>query len=369
MSHRQEQKKSADEYRDQIVKMELEMKNQIDELEKIQTARAEVGVESEETSVDYGIKKANKSHENASGSGSAQASTSSKNIPRFAINAFSGMATTSKKEFSELYDYGSPVDDKAGNGVTLLYNTHSMPKGLSKKQESNILYGNNVIQNLSVTQATNQCQQMDVVTIASGNARKKSCVAIVQNYDNYSVQKWMRKDNDLSKELVAGSRAQTEKGRRYRAPSKNAIHNHWKLLQTYFNSVDTVLKELKPIAEKVAKDNTIIVMTCNMGQSDMLMNYVCNAKAKGLDLSNILVFPTDQDTKELAEGLGLTTFFDEKVSIFRVSHNDLFICCAFSRLILYGSIINISFSIYKCPKEFWPIAKRRSQTLRGQSLR
>ena len=60
--------------------------------------------------------------------------------------------------------------------------------------------------------------------------------------------------------------------------------------------------------------NTIIVMTCNMGQSELLVNFVCNAHSKGYDLSNVLVFPTDQSTKELAEGLGLATFYDEKVS-------------------------------------------------------
>jgi hypothetical protein len=43
------------------------------------------------------------------------------------------------------------------------------------------------------------------------------------------------------------------------------------------------------------------------------MNFVCNAKAKGLDVSNVLVFPTDQETKDLAEGMGLATFYDEKV--------------------------------------------------------
>jgi hypothetical protein len=42
------------------------------------------------------------------------------------------------------------------------------------------------------------------------------------------------------------------------------------------------------------------------------MNFVCNAKAKGLDVSNVLVFPTDQETKDLAEGMGLATFYDEK---------------------------------------------------------
>lgn len=84
------------------------------------------------------------------------------------------------------------------------------------------------------------------------------------------------------------------------------------MLQKYFANFEGVIGELKPIAEKVAVKNTIIVMTCNFGQSELLMNFVCNAKAKGMDISNVLVFPTDQETKDLAEGLGLATFHDEK---------------------------------------------------------
>ncbi|EJK73664.1 hypothetical protein THAOC_04700 [Thalassiosira oceanica] len=50
---------------------------------------------------------------------------------------------------------------------------------------------------------------------------------------------------------------------------------------------------------------------------DMQSGAVCAAnelcmlgKATGFDLGQILVFPTDMETKELAEGLGLTTYFD-----------------------------------------------------------
>ena len=71
--------------------------------------------------------------------------------------------------------------------------------------------------------------------------------------------------------------------------------------------------ELKPIAEKVAKQNTVVTMVCNFGQSELLLNFVCAAKSRGLDISSILIFATDEETKELAEGIGLTVFFDKTV--------------------------------------------------------
>jgi hypothetical protein len=41
------------------------------------------------------------------------------------------------------------------------------------------------------------------------------------------------------------------------------------------------------------------------------MNFACSARTRGFDLSQVLVFATDLKTKALAEGLGLTAFYDE----------------------------------------------------------
>ena len=45
------------------------------------------------------------------------------------------------------------------------------------------------------------------------------------------------------------------------------------------------------------------------------MNFACSARARGLDISNVLVFATDEETKELAEGVGLAAYFDKRVSV------------------------------------------------------
>jgi hypothetical protein len=61
------------------------------------------------------------------------------------------------------------------------------------------------------------------------------------------------------------------------------------------------------------KQDTVIVLTCNLGQSELLLNFACSARARGLDLKSVVVFPTDIETKELAEGMGLATFYEEKL--------------------------------------------------------
>lgn len=53
-------------------------------------------------------------------------------------------------------------------------------------------------------------------------------------------------------------------------------------------------------------------MVCNFGQSQLLLNFACAARSKGLDVSSVLVFATDKETKELAEAIGLAVYFDER---------------------------------------------------------
>ena len=74
------------------------------------------------------------------------------------------------------------------------------------------------------------------------------------------------------------------------------------------------MTELRPIAAKVAKQNTVVVMVVNHGQSELLLNFACAAKSRGLDTSAVLVFATDEEARDLAAGIGLTVFFDKTVS-------------------------------------------------------
>jgi hypothetical protein len=91
---------------------------------------------------------------------------------------------------------------------------------------------------------------------------------------------------------------------------------HWEALRTYFNTLETTIKELKPIVEKININNTIISMVCNFGQSSLQMNFACSSRARGFDFSNVLIFATDRETLELAQSLGLNAYFDEKVRFY-----------------------------------------------------
>lgn len=100
-------------------------------------------------------------------------------------------------------------------------------------------------------------------------------------------------------------------GTHHYLPDPKVTRKHWSVLHKYFETIDSVLQELRPLTEKAAKHNTLVVMFSNFGQSELIVNFCCSARARNLDLSSVLVFATDEETKELVEGLGLTVFYNK----------------------------------------------------------
>ena len=224
-----------------------------------------------------------------------------------------GLARTSKMDFMSYFDSGSPINQEEGE-VIIMYNTKSSLPHVKTKEVMGDT-GDGIV-SLSLSESIQNCDMMHVATIPIKNERV--CTAIVQDYENWHTRRWARKDGTVGSNGEVAfrpiNRGQTDRGRTFRVPTEKQMKKHWEALLEYFKNFEDVLAELKPIAEKVAIDNTVIVMTCNIGQSELLMNFVCNARAKGLNIDNVLVFPTDEETKDLAEGLGLATFFDKRVS-------------------------------------------------------
>jgi hypothetical protein len=103
------------------------------------------------------------------------------------------------------------------------------------------------------------------------------------------------------------------------APGERSAIANQALLETYFSRLDDTLSKLGPIAKACAgRDNTVIVMVCNTGQSELLINFICSAQARGFGdvvREKVLVFATDEGVLDIAQGLGLRAFYDEEVSV------------------------------------------------------
>ena len=173
-----------------------------------------------------------------------------------------------------------------------------------------------MVPEMAVEDAVESCEYLNVVLTDHGN--RHQCLAIIPQYESYHVQKWMRLDDsskvDPKAELKLVSRGQKNGPNEFNPPSESDTRKHWEMLQQYFQNVDDVLGDLKPILSKIAVDNTVIVMVVNFGQSELLMNFVCSARARKFDLSNVIVFTTDEESTKLVTSLGLTAYYDKRVS-------------------------------------------------------
>lgn len=227
-----------------------------------------------------------------------------------------GMIHTPKDDFVSHFDMGVPIDlpQKGYEDVLIIYNNKkAMPPKLQAHPPDGITP-------LDTQSAIENCDYLNII-LTNHDAGRQQCVALVPQYESYHIQKWMRvpktgtsgRKLDHKYNLEPVSRGHQSNGKeQFAPPLAKHTQQHWDMLRTYLASIDDVLADLKPIVEKIKRKNTVIVMVCNFGQSELLINFACSARARGLSTENVIVFATDQETKDLAEGVGLAAYFDQR---------------------------------------------------------
>jgi len=243
----------------------------------------------------------------------------SKSIQHFA----QGLVKVSKDDLMSTFDFGVPPNPNTKSyDALILYNKHdSLPSNKTISRAAQYKDPTQqTLPHISAKEATENCDTMNVVlTNNPGNTRQ--CLALVGGqYQSYHIQRWMRRrsDNkgmlDPSMPLILTSKGYTANGKQEFVPPKEKhVKAHQQKLLTYLTEIDSIKANLREILKKISIHNTVVVLTCNQGQSELLMNFACSANARGFDLSNLLVFPTDTETDELAKRMGLTTFYEEKL--------------------------------------------------------
>jgi hypothetical protein len=220
----------------------------------------------------------------------------------------------------DTFDFGVPINaESEGMDALILYNKRdALPSDEDDARAIRHEDPTRPLPLLSAKTATENCDTMNVVlTNNPGNTRQ--CFALVGGqYQSYHVQRWTRRPDgngplDPDMPLKLTSRGWNKNGRRdFVPPTEMHVRQHQERLLTYLTEADMIKSRLKQTLEKM-KQSTVIVLTCNLGQSELLLNFACSARARGLDLKNVVVFPTDAETKELAEGMGLETFYEENL--------------------------------------------------------
>lgn len=241
-------------------------------------------------------------------------------FPESISKVFQGYSTVPRDEFNQLIDVGVPLDKttKGAEDVLVLYtNDKTLPNSDSA---------------LTAEDALENCDTVKVVLQDLHSDSSRQCFAILPQWESYHVHKFMRVSDpikgtghiDMKKPLSLVARTHSQKGKfdgYFDLPSlEKDTTPFYNVLLDYLQNLDRALDELKPFLENVMEkatdpgSNTLVVMTSNIGQSMLLRNFVCNARAKGaVDLSHVVVIATDKATLDLCNELGLAAWFDEPI--------------------------------------------------------
>jgi Nucleotide-diphospho-sugar transferase len=246
--------------------------------------------------------------------------TMSRKFPRSLDNMFVDYGTVPRQSFNEHLEIGVPFDPTIAGAEDVLV-LYTSQKSLPTAAKNSSLY------RLPSEQAFENCHSVKVI-LQEHNKRRKSqqCIAIVPQWESYYVHKFMRlprtkfKTNvDYKYPLRYVSRSHSDDGKFATVPMLlGHTDTYYKVLQEYLANLDRVVYDLHALLrvkrrKGPSNSNAFIVMVCNLGQSALLHNFICNAKAKNIDLSRVVVFATDEATKTLCEGLGITVFYDKSI--------------------------------------------------------
>lgn len=174
--------------------------------------------------------------------------------------------------------------------------------------------------------ATENCNTMRVVTVKNPNTAdpaNKVCLAIQGNGDPHyhHVHKWMRTKSgqfqieSRYKPLPHHRQALSKTYYMDKPPKPVLTREAFAVLQEYLAVKASVVGDLEAMMERdsMNKKNFVVIMVCNQAHAEVLLNYVCSARAVQMPLEKVLLFATDRETYELGNDLGLTTYYNEQL--------------------------------------------------------
>jgi Nucleotide-diphospho-sugar transferase len=254
-----------------------------------------------------------------------------------------GAATTDLNDFVRALPLGAPLNGNKGvatdrsKGVLLLYlSAAALPDPAGEQRRTNSS-GGAIWQGAPLEEATRNCRQIKhaLTSTQSFMRSDRSCVVLVgrgRSAEEFHVQKWKRPNSAVAGQAAAKKSSAWNLAGRYEYIDDRSFNAGMRIvprtktqalsrmeLQSYLGAFDSALDALRPLAESVARagtdkvQGTVIVLVTNYGHSVLLRNYVCAARAVGMDTDKILVVATDRPTLELGRSLGVATFYHEQL--------------------------------------------------------
>ena len=237
-------------------------------------------------------------------------SSTNSTFPATMANFIVDFTTVDRVQLNALLEIGVPLDDtvKGAEEALILYPSAKSRPSTHHKTTTR----------LTAAEATQNCQTVKLVLTEP--IQRDTCIALMPQWESYYVHKFMRLPKaggamDPKHPLRYVSRSHNNKGQHSGVPDyKRTTEPSYKELVAYLGVLDATVAELKPLLEPIATPKkSVIVSVVNYGQALLFENFLCNAKAKGLDTSHILLFATDDKTYKLAKEYGVAVYYNAAI--------------------------------------------------------
>jgi hypothetical protein len=227
-----------------------------------------------------------------------------------------GVSSIHRTEFAGKFPLGTIVTNNTrpeeNQLVMVLHNSRNLPRDKTRQIED-------LSEHYNLSNVLGNCQTIKTIYSSISGQNSKECTAIVADQESFDVLQWVRPRGRAEALPVRAGRYEKFAGDDTWASATPDpfYYRAMEEIDSYLSRLKKVLKKLAPIAEKVANagnsitKGTIVVLSCNYGHSDLLVNFACAANKIGADMSKFLVVATDKETKNLAKELGLAVFYDE----------------------------------------------------------
>jgi len=228
-----------------------------------------------------------------------------------------GHTTVKRESITDLLNIGVPLDEtkRGAEDALVLYNDKfSVPTSPTN----------------DVASALANCTTVRVILYQPGGTRQ--CMAIIPQWESYYLHKFMRippkgeraGQSDTKYPLRYVSRA-TKENRGVSLPESPDLNKEtypfYAELKNYLENLPRLLKDLDKILQPFQngllaggkRKQTVLVQVCNYGQVELFHNFICTAKARGIEVTPAIMFATDEATLELCQKLGIPAFYDDAI--------------------------------------------------------
>eukprot|EP01065_Artemidia_motanka_P022481 TRINITY_DN2669_c1_g1_i1.p1 TRINITY_DN2669_c1_g1~~TRINITY_DN2669_c1_g1_i1.p1 ORF type:complete len:558 (+),score=61.05 TRINITY_DN2669_c1_g1_i1:101-1774(+) len=155
------------------------------------------------------------------------------------------------------------------------------------------------------------CSEVGVVVVSA--QRPGSCLVVSETSEkegvSHIVERFCRGEGTNKCKAAEGQLVPAPRPSIYGShlPSNAQRWKAQKLIQGLLQDLETVSADLRTILRQINRKGAgVTVMTTNMGDMELLLNWRCSALAKGIDISNVLVIASDETSRAALAEVGMT---------------------------------------------------------------